>query len=145
VAKPPDQQMKEALRASQGTLLRDQCLQGFPHVVRTFFGIMFPAIIGVHMEEAQMEVFDSYFFAYGGYKTYQILAEWLQTIDLEELVSNLVVIVAELLLEQPLPPPPASVQPPPPPPPPANRDSSSRLSSSSCPIDAVVSSVNTTE
>jgi hypothetical protein len=130
--------MKEALRASRGTLLTDQSLQVFPHWVRSVFGIMLPANV-VRPMEAQMEgTIDTLFLAYGGYKTYQILAEWLQIIDMEELVCNLEVIVAELLLE-PLPAT-AGVQPPPT----VNSDSSSPLVSSR-PMDAVVSSINTTD
>jgi hypothetical protein len=130
--------MKEALRAHRGTLLTDHYLQVFPHFVRTFFGTVLPANVVLPME-AQMDAFiGSCFLAYGGYKTYQILAEWLQIIDMEELVSNLEVIVAELLLE-PLPAT-AGVQPPPT----VNSDSSSPLVSSR-PMDAVVSSINTTD
>jgi hypothetical protein len=140
VPKPPEQQMKEALRAHRGTLLTDQSLQRVPHLVRTFFGIMLPAI-AVPMEAEMEGTIDTLFSAYGGQQTYQILAEWLQILDLEELVSNLEVIVAELLLE----PVPATFQPPPPPPPPpVNCDSSSPLVSS-CPMDAVVSAINTTD
>jgi hypothetical protein len=106
--------------------------------VRTFFGTVLPAIIVLPME-AQMDfIIGPCFLFHGGYKTYQILAEWLQIIDMEELVSNLEVIAAELLLE-PLPAT-AGVQPPPT----VNSDSSSPLVSSR-PMDAVVSSINTTD